>query len=78
MAFLDRPSVPLIRKICCFAYILASMPIVLFSLGTAAIGRCDSDGCLSPASYFLIFPGLIVALVVGGILLARWAVKDDD
>ena len=78
MSFVDRPTVPLFRKICCFAYIFACIPVVGLSVIVGAWGRCDSSGCLSWPAYLLIFPGLVIAVVGIGALVARWAVKDYD
>lgn len=77
MSFSDRPSVPTHRKVMCILYIVASAPIFSVSLMTGMIGQCDSSGCM-PLGYFLVlFPGLMIALIVGGLCVARWAVKDD-
>lgn len=69
---------PLARKIGCFAYMFAGMPVVGFSLMTGMIGRCDSSGCMPWPTYLLIFPGLVIAVIGFGVLQARWAVKDSD
>ena len=77
MSFSDRPTVPIMGKLGCLAYFLAASPVAMFSLATGLLGRCDSDGgCYSYPLFFLIFPGLMILIAVGGIMLLKWVTRD--
>jgi hypothetical protein len=79
VSFSDRPTVPPVRIIGCLLYILLTIPVMLYSMIYALLGRCDSDGFCLPVLYYLaLFPGLLIAVLVGGIFLARWATKGGE
>ena len=62
----------------CALIILLGGPIVMFAIMTYMIGRCDSDGaCLPLATYYAIFPGLILFVLIASLFVTRWAMKDD-
>jgi hypothetical protein len=63
----------------CLLYTLLAIPVVLFSMIYALLGRCDSDGFCLPVWYYLaLFPGLIIFVLVGGTFVARWAMKGSE
>lgn len=78
MSFLDRPSVPLPGKIAFFVYVILSSPVVLLSAAAGFWGRCDSEGCMSGITHLILFPGLLVLVFLGAVLVARWAMRDRD
>jgi len=54
------------------------VPVALFSLMVALVGRCDSDGsCVPVFNYSLMFPGLLIGSIIATLFVVRWAVKDD-
>jgi hypothetical protein len=78
VSFSDAPLFSWRKKVGCIFYLLASGPFFLFSLATGAFGRCDSDGgCLSLPVFLLLFPGMAILVVAGGVFLALWAMKGD-
>jgi hypothetical protein len=78
VSFLDRPSVPLRGKIAFFAYVILSSPVVLLSVAAGFWGRCDSEGCMSGTTHLVLFPGLLIVVFLGAVLVGRWATKDRD
>jgi hypothetical protein len=70
---------PIWRKAIGFLLFAAFViPLASFSFMVWAIGRCDSDGFCTPLwNYLLMFPGLLIAAIVCGVFVVRWAAKDD-
>jgi hypothetical protein len=83
VSYSDQPIVPPLKKVGCIIYcIVATLFVVLMVLG-AALGDCprndDGTGCENDALIkFLMFPGSLILVIVIGIFLARWAVRNES
>jgi hypothetical protein len=85
VSFSDRPSISGKRRAGCVLYGLVSSVVVGFLFLLAALGHneCSYEPSLPGCEWdgvrrFLLFPGSLVAAIVGAILVARWAIRDDD
>ncbi|MBM0168934.1 hypothetical protein JNO53_02460 [Altererythrobacter sp. C41] len=83
MSFSDRPTLTVWQMAGCFAYMALGALITFTGLIGAALGDCAS----SPGGYgcrhdglvkFAMFPGTLIVILAGGILLARHMMKDRD
>ena len=72
MSFSDRPMLSAGKKIGCIAYTGIGTLVVLFGLIGGAMGDC-ADGpdssCKDNFANFLLFPGSLIIVVLGGMAM---------
>ena len=74
MSFAEMPQGRSYRTFVSLIYTFIGFFVIAYSLINALIGRCDSDGCMPWLNYLVFqFPGPIVAILVGGVAVYRWA-----
>ena len=83
MSFSDRPTVSPLKQVGCILYCAIATLLVLLMLVGAAMGNCaegpDGAGCENEGVIkFLMFPGSLILVIVVGIFLARWAVRNES
>jgi hypothetical protein len=83
VSFGDRPTIRKGRAIGCMVYCIVATALVVFLLFGAAMGDCplndDGTGCENDGLIkFLMFPGSLIVVIVAGLFLTRWAMRDDD
>ena len=84
MSFGGRPTIPPGRAVGCVLYCVVATLFVFFLLMGAAMGDCadgpNGEGCpkYDGLIRFLMFPGSLVLVIVIGIFLARWAMRDES
>ncbi len=81
MSFGDKPSLTIGQKVGCLAYGLVAFIIVTNGLIFVSTGHCapeyDGTSCeYDGLTKFIIFPGSLIASIVGGIFLVRYMMKD--
>jgi len=83
VSFSDQAPIKPSRKVGCLVYAIVAILVVGFCLLLAAMGHnecsyepelpgCEWDG----VRRFLLFPGSLIIAIVGGVFLARWAMRD--
>ena len=82
MSFSDRHTIPPLKAAGCVLYAVLGTLLVMFLLVGAALGHCapnpDGTGCENDGLIkFLMFPGSLILVVLGGVVLARWTMRDD-
>ena len=84
MSFSDRPAIPPRKTVGCIAYCVIAALFVFYMLVGAAMGDCadgpNGEGCPEHIGLirFLMFPGSLILVIVIGIFLARWAMRDES
>ena len=79
MSFGDRPAHTGAQKIGCLAYGVLGTGLVLLLLQGAAMGDCYPECCKYDGLIrFMMFPGSLILVVVGGVLLARHMMRDEN
>jgi hypothetical protein len=81
VSFSDKPSIPPLKVAGCMAYCVVATLVVMFFMTADALGDCATgpyDECKSSFGSYLMFPGSLIIAIAIGILLARWATRDQD
>ena len=78
MRFTDRPMLSTAKKIGCLAYTGIGTLVVLFGLVGAAMGDC-ADGADTSCKHgtFWLFPGSLIVVVLGGLLMLWLFTRSD-
>lgn len=83
MSSSDRPTIPPLKALGCIAYgVIATCAVVVMFMGAAMSdcapevdgAACENDGFVR----FLMFPGSFIAALAIGLLMSRWALRNDD
>jgi hypothetical protein len=82
VTFSDRPTIKPLRALGCALYGLVATIVVLFFMIGDALGDCleRSDGTCERGGAihtYLVAVSIVIA-ILGAILMARWAMRDDD
>jgi hypothetical protein len=82
VSFGDHPALSTGKKVGCFAYGVFGTIFVLVCLMGAALGDCprneDGTGCENQGLVdFLLFPGSLIAVIIGGVFLAWFLMRED-
>lgn len=78
MSFNEQSGLSWGQKLGCFAYFVLSSVVVLFLAGMAVLGDCASEGCLPDWQRLLLWPGSMIVAIMGGVLLAKHFMRDED
>ena len=79
MSFSDRPALTALQKLGCTAYVVVSGLIVFSLMVNAALGDCASEGdCITETTRALMFYGSPILALAGGVLLARFMMRERD
>jgi hypothetical protein len=83
VSFSDEPTIRPAKKLGCILYCVVATLFVLLMLPGAAMGDCadgpNGAGCENDGFIrFLMFPGSLILVIVVGIFLARWAMRNEN
>ena len=80
MSFSDRPMLSAVKRFGCIAYTGIGTVVVLFGLIGGAMGDC-ADGpdssCKDNFPNFVLFPGSLIIVVLGGLLMLWLFTRSD-
>ncbi|MCB5426061.1 hypothetical protein H0274_12395 [Altererythrobacter sp. CC-YST694] len=79
MSFSNRPMLSNGKKIGCVLYMSLGTLIVLFGLIGAALGDCADiadSSCKDNFGNFLLFPGSLIIVLVGGMVMLWFFTRD--
>ncbi len=79
MSFKDASRFTSLQKLGCAAYAIVGILVSLVFMGSAALGDCPSENdCISETTRALMFYGAPLLTLLGGVLLARFFMRDKD
>jgi hypothetical protein len=84
VSFSDNRTIAIRRPFGCMAYCIFATLLVVYMLLGAAMGDCadgpNGEGCSKYDGLirFLMFPGSLILVIVIGIFLARWAMRNES